>query len=345
MKKFSSLLLASALASALFAADDLKSAVEDMSAQLGYTSDALSAENIQKLKEELYGNVPAIKGNSLDDLLNSGELNDDQKAAVNAAREKANKNPYTHQQIMSCGAVLCLAGGMLDGECRKYVDPYFAIYYPKDPGKTARERKKYLDICPRDGSSSQDQANLSKLNDVIATSRGACETASFEDKFEAKITIKRAYDLEKSKGSYKQTYRHITTETKVIVSDLATLQAYESSYADDVEKTYISSAQKKYDVKGRIDKECRENVDNEFVCTWPTSNGADTDVLVYKSKAVKVDWVNPIINENLPENCKHMAKSELTTAYAYLHKNSCSNKKYDSVASFLNSQDAGCKVK
>lgn len=350
MKKCISFFVVSGLlASGLFANsnEELRSSIDSLSSDIGLTPENLSPENISKLKEDLYGDkgVAPINPGSLNDMLD--KLSPSDKAAVLDAQKKASQNPLSAAQIMSCGAVLCLAGGMTSGECAQYVIPYFAIKFRKDPGKTARERAKYLKICPAGDANSGDQAAINQFADIVSRGNGVCDTGSFEGKFEAKITINRAYEMNARRFGNKPV-RHVVTETKVIVGDLATFEGYENSYAND-HTTYITSPNIKYSLPDRNAYDnglrCYEDIGNSFDCSNGRDDGLGSDHLAFKGQSVKVEWINPIVVENLPSECKNLARSRITSAYAYLNKNDCSNKKYNSVASFMSSDDANCKNK
>lgn len=54
----------------------------------------------------------------------------------------------------ACGAVLCLAGKLREGDCNKYIDDYFDIEKYKNghfsPSRTKRARGEWLDECKDD---------------------------------------------------------------------------------------------------------------------------------------------------------------------------------------------------
>lgn len=64
----------------------------------------------------------------------------------------------------SCGALLCLAGGKMDGECSSYIKRYFSIKMKK-PHETIQARKNFLELCPKNGQSYQ---NNQAINDLYA---------------------------------------------------------------------------------------------------------------------------------------------------------------------------------
>ncbi|KGI55186.1 TrbM/KikA/MpfK family conjugal transfer protein [Campylobacter sp. MIT 97-5078] len=51
-------------------------------------------------------------------------------------------------QANACGALLCLAGGMMSGECAGYISKYFSIQMEK-PWQTLAARKNFLNLCPQ----------------------------------------------------------------------------------------------------------------------------------------------------------------------------------------------------
>lgn len=64
----------------------------------------------------------------------------------------------------SCGALLCLSGGMMSGECSPYIQRYFSIQMKK-PHETVKARKEFLELCPKDGQTHQ---NNQAINDLYA---------------------------------------------------------------------------------------------------------------------------------------------------------------------------------
>ncbi|EMX9857244.1 TrbM/KikA/MpfK family conjugal transfer protein [Campylobacter helveticus] len=82
--------------------------------------------------------------------------------------------PLGGKQGDACGALLCLAGGMMSGECASYVAKYFAIQLSK-PWKTAQARRDFLNLCPTASIEGYDDKEFNQWqNNILPNIDGAC---------------------------------------------------------------------------------------------------------------------------------------------------------------------------
>lgn len=94
------------------------------------------------------------------------------------------------EQGDACGALLCLAGGMMGGACAPYIAKYFAIKLKK-PWKTLQARKQFLALCPTASIPSDNNKEFNDWeNDILPNLDDDCTQESLNRDEKSKQPIK-----------------------------------------------------------------------------------------------------------------------------------------------------------
>lgn len=97
---------------------------------------------------------------------------------------------------LACEAILCLSSGVRPGECQPSLNRFFSIKHKK-AWKTIRDRKNFLQLCPKGDGTNAPVWN--SLIDVISTSAENCSAEGLN-----RYTATGAYD---SRGEMSYTRR------------------------------------------------------------------------------------------------------------------------------------------
>lgn len=101
---------------------------------------------------------------------------------------------------LACEAILCLSSGVRPGECRPSLNRFFSIKHKKS-WKTIRDRKNFLQLCPKgDGTNA---VVWNDLINVISTSAEQCSADGLN-----RYTAATAYDAQ-GEMSYTRRDNHL----------------------------------------------------------------------------------------------------------------------------------------
>lgn len=260
-------------------------------------------------------------------------LSEEDKKAIEDSYNKANsQDQLSNDQIMKCGAVLCLAGGKGISECAKYLNPYYSI-------KKAWKRRAYLRGCP----ASTSNPDMEGLVDTVLQLGGAdsCDEATAKDyqkKFEVTIDDIEALGfisdeprvMRKQYQRYAQMQGIDPLSTKIrsfrVLSRTALMNKDEIALMENTWKNAIASNKPLQNfVKGNAPK-----------------FGGDSVIETYH----RIKSINPVVSDKLlSKGCRISLGSNLTLAYQILRAdNKCVSKNYESLDEFLASGNADCKA-